>query len=296
LVGPWFTLWRLYSYGITDTVGLTCLALLLILALIPLKWGTGPVTDAFVRMSCTQGGKYFPINVHIEDEEALRPGRPYVLGLEPHSALPIAIPMVFATASPLLPKALRGTVHGMASSVCFAVPLVRQLWWWLGLRPVSRQLMDRLLSQGKSVILNPGGVQECCEMERTGSETVYLKKRHGFVRMAMKHGAPIVPVFAFGQSETYRWYRPHWFGLTKAIARQVGAVPMAMWGRWGTPLPLQAPVDVVIGKPIEVPQTSEPSAEEVDKYLGLFIASMEAMFEKHKDEFPGCVRKTLRVL
>lgn len=41
---------------------------------------------------------------------------------------------VFATASPLLPTSLRGRVHGMASSVCFAIPFVRQLWWWLGLR------------------------------------------------------------------------------------------------------------------------------------------------------------------
>lgn len=44
--------------------------------------------------------------------------------------------------------------------------------------------------------------------EQGVTETVYLQKRQGFVRMAIKHGAPIVPVFAFGQGKSYSWYRP----------------------------------------------------------------------------------------
>lgn len=39
------------------------------------------------------------------------------------------------------------------------VPFVRQLWWWLGLRPVSRALMDGMLSRNISVVFCPGGVQ-----------------------------------------------------------------------------------------------------------------------------------------
>lgn len=52
--------------------------------------------------------------------------------------------------------------------------------------------MDELLASGKTVVLNPGGVQECLYMQHDGSETVFLRKRQGFVRMAMKHGAPLV--------------------------------------------------------------------------------------------------------
>lgn len=57
-------------------------------------------------------------------------------------------------------------------------------------------------------------------MERF-SETVFLRKRHGFVRMALKHGAPLVPVFAFGQSETFRWHRPKPDTLVRWISRKV---------------------------------------------------------------------------
>ena len=38
----------------------------------------------------------------------------------------------------------------------------------------------------------------------TGQEVMYLRKRLGFVRLALKHGVPLVPAFAFGQSDAYR--------------------------------------------------------------------------------------------
>ncbi|KAJ9509101.1 hypothetical protein QJQ45_001587 [Haematococcus lacustris] len=228
-------------------------------------------------------GEYFPCRVVVEDEDGLKPNTAYVFGYEPHSALPVGIPTVFATHSPLLPKQLQGNLvgaaglrvmvqvvrdpgrfylthtsshtpcrHGMASSVCFAVPFVRQLWWWLGLRPVSRQLMAGLLAAGKAVVLNPGGIQECMGMQH-GSETVFLRKRHGFVRLAIQQGAPLV-----------------------------GAVPLAMWGVWGSPIPHQRPVTVVIGQPIQVPHQDHPAPELVQQYLDRFIHDMAALFERHK--------------
>lgn len=42
---------------------------------------------------------------------------------------------------------------------CFRVPLVRQLYWWWGIRPITRHSMRRLLHKGRCVVLVPGGVQ-----------------------------------------------------------------------------------------------------------------------------------------
>jgi len=41
-----------------------------------------------------------------------------------------------------------------------------------------------------------------------GCETVFLQKRKGFIRLAMQTGSAVVPCFAFGQTDTYKWYRP----------------------------------------------------------------------------------------
>jgi hypothetical protein len=45
---------------------------------------------------------------------------------------------------------------------CFKVPLVRQLWHWIGTRPVSRSQILQELAAGRSVVLCPGGVQASC--------------------------------------------------------------------------------------------------------------------------------------
>lgn len=88
----------------------------------------------------------------------------------------------------------------------FSAPIVRHLWWWLGVRPVSRKIITSILSSGKSCALIPGGVREIQYLEK-GKEVVYLTKRHGFVRLAIQQGAPIIPVFAFGQTATYNYWK-----------------------------------------------------------------------------------------
>ena len=84
------------------------------------------------------------------------------------------MPVAFGAGSNALPKALRGRCHGLASSVCFAFPIVRHLWWWLGMRPVGARVMRALLSRRHAVVLVPGGVQECLYMQH-GKETAFLR-------------------------------------------------------------------------------------------------------------------------
>eukprot|EP00195_Chlamydomonas_chlamydogama_P013725 CAMPEP_0202896348 /NCGR_PEP_ID=MMETSP1392-20130828/5370_1 /ASSEMBLY_ACC=CAM_ASM_000868 /TAXON_ID=225041 /ORGANISM="Chlamydomonas chlamydogama, Strain SAG 11-48b" /LENGTH=255 /DNA_ID=CAMNT_0049581675 /DNA_START=121 /DNA_END=888 /DNA_ORIENTATION=+ len=247
---------------------------------------------------CGWAADYFSMRVKLEDPDSLKPGRAYMMGFEPHSALPVGIPCVFSCCSPYLPPFCRGSLHALASSVCFAVPFVRQLWWWLGFRPADKKWVNRLLSSGKSVMLCPGGVQECLYMTTT-DELVYLKKRHGFVRMALQHGAPLVPVFAFNQTKAYSWYRPgpplFPAKLIAWVSRQIGAVPLIIYGQWGTPAPHRAHMSVVVGRPIEVPHLPEPPAEVVQQYLDAFISEMEALFERHKAE-AGCESMKLVVM
>ena len=67
------------------------------------------------------------------------------------------------------------------------------MWWWLNIRPATRKSFQQLLQQGRTVCLTPGGVQECLYME-AGHEIAFLKKRLGFVRIAMKEGCAHCPL------------------------------------------------------------------------------------------------------
>ncbi|GLC68057.1 hypothetical protein PLESTF_000640200 [Pleodorina starrii] len=264
------------------------LAALAALTLTPLPLTTGALSERFARFSVGRAAAYFHARLICEDAEAFRSDRGYVFGFCPHSALPVALPIAFATNSPLLPKSLRGRTHGLASSVCFAVPIVRQLYWWLGVRPATRACMRGLLAERRVAVLTPGGVQEVLRMEH-GSEVAYLTCRTGFVRMAIQCGAPIVPVWAFGQTRAYSWVRPGpplvpaW--LVSRISRTFGAVPILMYGAYGTPMPHRERITIVVGRPIAVQQMDEPSKEVVSELLQNFMDELQALYDKYKEQY-----------
>ncbi|MEW5317165.1 MAG: hypothetical protein WDW38_008491 [Sanguina aurantia] len=149
--------------------------------------------------------------------------------------MPTALPVVFSAYSTQLPSVLRGRCHGVASSVCFMIPFVRQLWHATGVRHATRESLSALLSARKVVVLIPGGVQEV---------------------LAMTHGDE--------ETATYTWMRPGspyvpdaW---VSAVSRAIGFVPISLHGVWGTALPHKAPLYVVIGKPIPLPLSQRTRA------------------------------------
>lgn len=109
-------------------------------------------------------------------------------------------------------------------------------------------------------------------------------------RLAIQTGTPLVPVFAFGQTETYTFVRPFidWESRLLprskyfSLVRRMGYVPMIFFGHLGTAMPKRVPIHIVIGRPIEVPQQDEPDPATVQEYLNKFIDAMQAMFEKRK--------------
>ena len=54
-----------------------------------------------------------------------------------------------------------------------------------------------------------GGATEAL-YARPGSNTLVLKKRLGFIRLAMQTGAYLVPAYSFGENNTYGQLSPNW--------------------------------------------------------------------------------------
>ncbi|CAL58088.1 Diacylglycerol acyltransferase [Ostreococcus tauri] len=275
---------------------MTVLAALMSLSVVPRRirprWGV-----TLARAITRTAKSYFPCALTFENEEAYlkgaRKGVGRLVGLEPHGALPLSV-IAFADYFMFDEDGIeaRGMNHAasmnsraLASGAIFHVPLVRHLWTWLGLEPISRRRMTSMLSDGSTCVIVPGGVAECMAMER-GVETLYLKRRYGFVKIAIQTGAALVPAYTFGQTRAYKYWRlgpplvptsvANWFSKTFSFA------PMVFWGKWFTPIPYATPLHTVVGELIETTQNDNPSREEVQAKLDEFIVAMRSLYDRHK--------------
>lgn len=234
-----------------------------------------------------QARKYFGLKTTVEDEEQLvslsKSRTPMIFAHEPHGILPF--PMI--TFSPYLHHLRFLNCSCLVTSAVFYVPFVRQIYSWTHCESVDKATFQAKLQRKENFVFCPGGVQEVTMMDPTQPDDVlvYLKTRKGFIKLALASGTPIVPSFAFNMDGCYGYWIPGG-KLVNKVARAVGVLPMAFWGRFGVPFGIPKPqrIQVVIGKVIHIPKEDEVSKESVDKWHGVFLREIEALYDRHKED------------
>ncbi|KAG8509802.1 2-acylglycerol O-acyltransferase 3 [Galemys pyrenaicus] len=226
----------------------------------------------------------------------LPPDQNYVLGAHPHGVMSTGIACNFCTECNDFSRQFPGLRCSTATLAgLFQLPVYRDYLMSLGLCPVNRQSLDFILSQpqrGQAVVILVGGAHESL-YAAPGEHCLTLRNRKGFVRLALTHGASLVPVYSFGENEIFRmktfapdsWQRR----CQTAFKELFGFSPCIFWGRslssansWGL-LPFARPLTTVVGSPIPVPRRFNPTKEEVDHYHTLYMEALEQLFEEHKE-------------
>lgn len=84
----------------------------------------------------------------------------------------------------------------------FHIPFYRDLLLLHGVCSVSKKSCFNILSQGpgSAITIVVGGAAESLSAH-PGTADLTLKKRFGFIKMAIRAGADLVPVFSFGEND-----------------------------------------------------------------------------------------------
>mmetsp|Transcript_1299 Transcript_1299/g.1637 ORF Transcript_1299/g.1637 Transcript_1299/m.1637 type:complete len:102 (-) Transcript_1299:8-313(-) len=96
-------------------------------------------------------------------------------------------------------------------------------------------------------------------MVEENRERIYFKKRFGYIKVALESGVEIIPVFHFGNSQVLRVIGRT--GLLAFISRRLKISIMLPYGVFGLPIPFRQRIVSVVGKPIPVQKTPNPSRE-----------------------------------
>eukprot|EP00088_Acartia_fossae_P045718 TRINITY_DN4926_c0_g1_i6.p1 TRINITY_DN4926_c0_g1~~TRINITY_DN4926_c0_g1_i6.p1 ORF type:complete len:150 (+),score=30.17 TRINITY_DN4926_c0_g1_i6:40-489(+) len=127
-----------------------------------------------------------------------------------------------------------------------------------------------------------------------------IKKRKGFVKLALETGSQLVPVFSFGEKELF--FQPAGYNsfLEKHLVNKIGFYPVAFSGRgyaqnWFGILPRKQPIHVVVGEPIQSSKIDAPSHQDIESLHERYIEEVEKLYNAHKASY-GCENIQLEII
>ena len=233
---------------------------------------------------------YFPIQL-IKTAD-LDPGHNYIICCHPHGVICFGSVTVFASESAGFSDKFPGirphvnTVEGN-----LWMPGFREFFLMFGAVASSKESLNYILSDpggGEAAVLMVGGIPE---MDNFNDEHInlVLNKRKGFIKIALRNGASLVPTFVFGETSLYQ-QSDMLSGLQEMIRSKIGIAPVIFYGRgflqnsFGF-LPHRRPMNVVVGEPIRVEKKPEPSQEDIDHYHAVYVKKLKKLYYKYNNVY-----------
>ena len=242
-------------------------------------------------------GTYSLINDSVKLEKN-RDNNTYVLGVHPHGLFPfgsvgsLALPNNLKYIEETTPILNSNYLKPGIASFCFYIPIIREIYLWLGAVDCSKPILKNLLLEGNSVAVFVGGAQEA-QYSGIGSTKLILKNRDGIFKLALETGSSLVPVYTFGNNNIYNSLSCDLFGILNNFKKITG-----LWLPRGYFLPMRHNFVSVIGKPITVKKLSKD--DDLDNRIAEikheYMFNLTELFDKYKYLDPYCKNKSIEYI
>lgn len=206
----------------------------------------------------------------------------YVFGYHPHGVIGMGALANFASDATEFATSFPGIrTHLLTLASNFKLPFFRDLLMSMGIGSVSRASCEAILKQGpgSSITIVVGGAAESLQAH-PGTANLTLRRRLGFIKIAIRNGASLVPVFAFGENDIYAQ-------LANEKGTTLHTFQKRFQGLFGFTLPLfhgrgifnyhlgllpfRHPIVACVGRPIHTVQNKHPTLEEIEEVQTRYI-------------------------
>lgn len=243
---------------------------------------------------------YFPARLHRTEE--LPPTRKYIFGYHPHGIISHGAFAAFATEALGFGQLFPGITNTLLTlDSNFRIPLYRDYALRLGLASVSRESCENILTKGgpnnegmgRAITIVVGGARESLDAT-PGKLKLILKRRKGFVKLAIRTGADLVPVLAFGENDLYDQVSAvehPWIHKFQLLVKKFMGFTVPLFHARGVfnydvgLMPYRRPINIVVGKPIMVQIDEKPDAAYVDQIHEQYVNELRRMWDEWKDVF-----------
>ncbi|XP_060525741.1 2-acylglycerol O-acyltransferase 2-like isoform X2 [Cylas formicarius] len=237
---------------------------------------------------------YFPVSMERLPWVELDEKRNYLFCCFPHGMLSLGVLCAFINEHGGFKTYFpRHKQHVVTLTQHYMMPFFREMALALGGISATAESIEYVLGYpggGHVCVLMPGGAQESYYC-KPGQYKIILKKRKGFVRLALRNGTPLVPVLSFGETDTFDQLEGETLRKIQEVLRKwIGLAPVVPVGRgffqysFGL-VPRRKPIVVVVGHPLDVPKIENPSADEIEEYHSKFVDHLVQMFEEQKHNY-----------
>ncbi|KAL4781151.1 diacylglycerol acyltransferase-domain-containing protein [Aspergillus varians] len=246
---------------------------------------------------------YFPARLH--HSEPLLPTRKYILGYHPHGIISLGAFAAFCTEALGFSRLFPGITNTLLTlDSNFRIPFYREYALSMGLASVSRESCENLLTKGgvdgegmgRAITIVIGGARESLNAS-PGSLRLVLKRRKGFIKLAIRTGADLVPVLAFGENDLYEQVRSDSHPLIhkfQMLVKQTLGFTIPLFHARGVfnydvgLMPYRRPLNIVVGRPIHVVQQQDRNKIDDDYINQLhseYVKELERLWNEWKDVY-----------
>mmetsp|Transcript_70621 Transcript_70621/g.169220 ORF Transcript_70621/g.169220 Transcript_70621/m.169220 type:complete len:332 (-) Transcript_70621:159-1154(-) len=207
----------------------------------------------------------------------------YLIGLAPHGLWSMCYHLLW----PQMIDRFGITPMFVGADILLKIPFLKRHFTAYGLIGASRKDLLWAMEQPHPfnvLCMVPGGIAEM--FYGISREQIILRKRKGFVKLALQKGAYLVPAYGFGTNQQFhRLVEAGGFMAKVSSALKLSATPWVdrFYIPFG-PIPTRHKIIMAVGAPIPVEKVEDPTPEQVNALHDKFCDAMRALFDEHKGD------------